>query len=69
MRIPGFLEIGLIVLVLFLFFGASRLPKLAKSIASSVKEFRSARLSAQQDDNESVETETNKDAETADAEA
>lgn len=34
------LELGIIVLILLLLFGASKLPKLARSLGSSAKEFR-----------------------------
>jgi sec-independent protein translocase protein TatA len=34
------LELGIIVLILLLLFGASKLPKLARSLGSSAREFR-----------------------------
>lgn len=37
---PGGMEIVLIVLAIFLLFGASRLPKLAKSLGQSRKAFK-----------------------------
>ena len=37
----GPLEIGLIVLVVLLLFGASRLPKLGRSMGQSIKGFKS----------------------------
>ncbi|MFA4964454.1 MAG: twin-arginine translocase TatA/TatE family subunit [Thermoleophilia bacterium] len=36
----GPLEIGLIVLVILLLFGATRLPKLARSMGQSIKGFK-----------------------------
>jgi sec-independent protein translocase protein TatA len=33
-------ELGIIVLILLLLFGASKLPKLARSLGSSAREFR-----------------------------
>jgi sec-independent protein translocase protein TatA len=38
----GLWEILMILLVLLLFFGASRLPALAKGIGQAIKEFRGA---------------------------
>jgi sec-independent protein translocase protein TatA len=37
----GPVEIGLIVLVIFLLFGATRLPKLGKSMGQSIRGFKS----------------------------
>lgn len=34
------MELGIIVLILLLLFGASKLPKLARSLGSSAREFR-----------------------------
>ena len=36
----GPMEIGLIVLVILLFFGATRLPKLGKSMGESIRGFK-----------------------------
>ncbi|MCP4652118.1 MAG: twin-arginine translocase TatA/TatE family subunit [Candidatus Omnitrophica bacterium] len=36
----GFLEVVVVMGVLLLIFGVGRLPKVAKSIAESIKEFR-----------------------------
>ena len=40
MPTPGPLEIGLIVLVILLLFGATRLPKLGKSMGQSIRGFK-----------------------------
>jgi sec-independent protein translocase protein TatA len=37
----GPLEIGMIVLVIFLLFGATRLPKLGRSMGQSIRGFKS----------------------------
>ena len=39
---PGPMEIGLIVLVILLLFGAKRLPELARGLGKGIREFRSA---------------------------
>jgi sec-independent protein translocase protein TatA len=39
----GVLEIGLIVGAIVLLFGATRIPKLAKAVGESVKEFKKAK--------------------------
>ena len=41
MNLPGGLEILLVFLVILLLFGASRLPKLARSMGQAGKEFKS----------------------------
>jgi len=52
----GPVEIGLIVLVIFLLFGASRLPKLGKSMGQSIRGFKSGlQEDAPVDDKESAE--------------
>ena len=39
---PGIPEILIIVLVILLFFGAKRIPELARGIGQGIKEFRKA---------------------------
>ena len=46
----GPLEIGLIVLVILLLFGATRLPKLGKSMGQSIKGFKDGLNDASEDD-------------------
>lgn len=40
---PGLFEILLVVLILVLFFGARRLPDLARSLGRSIQEFKKGR--------------------------
>lgn len=56
----GIAEITLIFLVILLLFGASSIPKLAKSIGSSIKEFKKAKYEAEkefEDDKKKEESE------------
>ena len=48
----GPLEIGLIVLVIFLLFGATRLPKLGKSMGQSIRGFKTGLHEDLPDDDE-----------------
>jgi sec-independent protein translocase protein TatA len=48
----GPLEIGLIVLVILLLFGATRLPKLGKSMGQSIRGFKSGLQEDVPDDDE-----------------
>ena len=48
----GPVEIGLIVLVIFLLFGATRLPKLGKSMGQSIRGFKSGLQEDAPDDDE-----------------
>ncbi len=48
----GPLEIGLIVLVILLLFGATRLPKLGKSMGQSIRGFKSGLQEDAPDDDE-----------------
>ena len=50
----GIGEISLIVFVVLLLFGASRLPLLARSIANSIKEFKKAKDSDGEDESTNV---------------
>ena len=47
---PGGQQLLIILLVVLLLFGAKRLPDLARSMGSSIKEFRSATKDALSDD-------------------
>ncbi len=47
---PGGQQLLIILLVVLLLFGAKRLPDLARSMGSSIKEFRSATKDALTDD-------------------
>ena len=38
----GFLEIGLIVVVIVLLFGAKKIPEIGKGLGQGIKEFRSS---------------------------
>jgi sec-independent protein translocase protein TatA len=40
---PGMMEILIILIVLFLFFGAKRLPELSRSLGRSIQEFKKGR--------------------------
>lgn len=42
MGIPGGMEIVVIVLLILLFFGAKRIPELARGLGQGIKEFRKA---------------------------
>ncbi len=46
----GPMELGIILLLIILLFGASRLPELAKSVGVSMKEFKKATREAREDD-------------------
>jgi sec-independent protein translocase protein TatA len=46
------MEIGLIVLVIFLLFGATRLPKLGRSMGQSIRGFKSGLQEDAPDDDE-----------------
>ena len=46
----GMPELIIILLVVVLLFGASRLPELARSVGVSMKEFKKAAREAQEDD-------------------
>ena len=40
MSMPGPLELGVIVLVVLLLFGAKRLPEIGKSLGDGIREFK-----------------------------
>ncbi len=46
----GFQELILILLVLLIFFGAKKLPELAKGLGQSIKEFKKATRESLEDD-------------------
>lgn len=48
----GGFEWLLIILVLILFFGAKRIPGLARGIGQGIKEFRNARIDSGEDEND-----------------
>ncbi len=55
--LPGWMELGVIVLlVLLLFGGATKIPKLARSMGQSVKEFQKGKSGALEDEEEEVST-------------
>ena len=41
-RIPNFTELAVIFFVLFLFFGAKRLPEIGKNIGEGIRNFKKA---------------------------
>lgn len=52
----GIIEWTLIVLIILLFFGAKRIPGIARTIGQSVKEFRNAKSEPGEDeDKEKIE--------------
>ena len=53
----GPLEIGLIVLVILLLFGATRLPKLGKSMGQSIRGFKSGLQEDAKDDDKPTKSE------------
>ena len=56
-------ELFLILLIIFLFFGAKKLPELARGLGQGIKEFRKAAREAQDE----IEKEINKPEESKDA--
>jgi sec-independent protein translocase protein TatA len=56
----GPVEIGLIVLVIFLLFGATRLPKLGKSMGQSIRGFKSGLQEDPEDDEKPAKSEAAK---------
>ena len=50
MGLFGGFEWILIVVVLFLLFGAKRIPRMARSIGQAIKEFRNARAEDDEDE-------------------
>ena len=53
----GVLEITLILLVVLLLFGSTQIPKLARSIGSSLKEFKKAQREAEKEFEENEDDE------------
>lgn len=47
----GIIEWTLIVLIILLFFGAKRIPGIARGIGQAVKEFRNAKNDSDEDEN------------------
>ncbi|MBE3034461.1 MAG: twin-arginine translocase TatA/TatE family subunit [Actinobacteria bacterium] len=56
----GPVEIGLIVLVIFLLFGATRLPKLGRSMGQSIRGFKSGLQEDPKDDDTPAKSEAAK---------
>ncbi len=54
---PGLTEIGIIVLVLVLLFGARKLPELARALGASLNEFRKGQRDGAFDEKKSEEKE------------
>jgi len=53
--VPSGAELVIILLVVLLFFGASRLPSLARSLGASAKEFKDGLEEGDDDDDEPAE--------------
>lgn len=53
----GPLEIGLIVLLVLIFFGPRRLPEMAKSFGQAIQEFKKASKNVQKEIATAIETE------------
>ena len=49
---PGPVEIGLIVLVVLIVFGAGKLPEVGKALGKGIKEFKAAREAPPDDETE-----------------
>ncbi len=60
-------QLLIILLVVLLLFGAKRLPDLARSMGSSIKEFRSATKDAMQDDEDDSDATGSGEAASSDA--
>lgn len=56
----GFQEILLILLVLLIFFGAKKLPELAKGLGQGIKEFKKAAKEINEDDVPQIEDKSDK---------
>ena len=57
---PGPLELGLILLIVLLIFGASRLPKIFRSMGSGVHEFKKGLKEGDEGDKEETEDKSEK---------
>jgi len=58
----GYQELLLILLIVLVLFGASRLPELARSLGSSVKEFKKGVAEAKEDTSSTAKKEEEKKA-------
>jgi sec-independent protein translocase protein TatA len=58
--IPGGWELILIVLVVLVFFGAKRIPELAKGLGKGIREFKDATKEIKNDIEEGVKDDDNK---------
>ena len=47
---PGMTEILIVLIILFLFFGAKRLPELSRSLGRSIQEFKKGRREGEEPD-------------------
>ena len=63
---PGGPELLVILLVLVIFFGAKRLPELAKGMGQGIKEFKKATREVNEDDEAPKIQEKSKDTEESD---
>ena len=57
---PGGWELILIVLVVLIFFGAKRIPELAKGLGRGIREFKDATKEVKKEINEGISDEDNK---------
>ena len=58
---PGMGEILVIALLLIVFFGAKRLPELARSLGKSINEFKKGKAESAEDDPDSPKPESGED--------
>jgi len=61
MTLPGGPELIIILFIVLLFFGAKKLPGLAGSLGTSMREFRKAAQSNQEDDGTAADEDAAKD--------
>ncbi len=62
--VPGGIELVIIFLILVMLFGASRLPKLARSMGQSMGEFEKGREKVEQELDEMKESDEKEDKDT-----
>jgi sec-independent protein translocase protein TatA len=56
MEMPGFGELIMILLIVFLLFGAGRIPKIARDLGSGIREFKKALSDASSEPEEKSQT-------------